>query len=268
MFMDWLDYIRDQIAGKPYATTSSHWYNAKMRYVFNTTGPYSMNRFLKLPPNATTLKSVGFLECIYFKDADTSSNAQKRLYDVISYQSQSYFTKEQSIHVPVGRGDATLPWSTPTGRRLRWKTTPTGRRIRNDTTVPCLHDTEAISQGTCPLDTESEITSTIEAALESEITSTIEAAVDLMTNSTVDFVLGAMIAGVAGLIELHEDQCRRDQLRAHLRVYKNCTATRTALDHMPDELRQWQTTDLANIAIQHRPWPYARRSTVDEGGAV
>ena len=44
VLLDWLAYIRDQIACKPYDDKSSFYYNAKMRYVFNTTGPYSMRR--------------------------------------------------------------------------------------------------------------------------------------------------------------------------------------------------------------------------------
>lgn len=242
VFLDWLDYIRDQIAGRPSANKASCWYTRRMRYVFETTGPYSMNRFLKLRSNATTLKSVGFLECNYFKDADALSNVQKRVYDVISYQSQSYFTKEHSIRVPVGRGDAVLPRfpSTATfpstARRMRWKSSAVRTLVStdaSDTTVPCLCDTEAFSQEACmlPLDAGDEITPTIEAAL------------DVTTNLTVDYVVDVSNSGVAGLIEFHADRCRTNQLRAHLRVY-------TALDHMPDELKKWLTTDLANIAFQ------------------
>ena len=93
VFLDWLNYIREQIASKPYAEKSSFWHKARMRYVFNTTGPYAMRRFLKLPANAFTLQNVKYLDCIYFKDAGSLNENRKRVIDVISYQSQSYFTK-------------------------------------------------------------------------------------------------------------------------------------------------------------------------------
>ena len=46
MFLDWLAHVHQEIASKPYAQKKTFWYCAKMRYVFHTTGPHSMNRFL------------------------------------------------------------------------------------------------------------------------------------------------------------------------------------------------------------------------------
>ena len=57
-FLDWLNYIREQIASKSYAEKSSFWHDARMRYIFNTTGPYAMRRFLNLPANAAKLQKL------------------------------------------------------------------------------------------------------------------------------------------------------------------------------------------------------------------
>ena len=153
VFVDWLDYIRNQIAGKPYADKTSFWYNAKMRYVFNTTGPYSMNRFLKLRSNAATLQNLRWLECNHFEECEVLIENRKRLYDVISFISQSYFSKEHSIHAPVGRGDAVLP-ALPTAKRLRVKSAIRRVSVSNDSkgdaTVLVTHGTEAHSQDASP----------------------------------------------------------------------------------------------------------------------
>ena len=53
VFLKWLEHIRKEIFEKNYKDQHSFWHNAKMRYIYNTTGPVSMRRFLKLPENAS-----------------------------------------------------------------------------------------------------------------------------------------------------------------------------------------------------------------------
>ena len=60
-----------------------------------------------------------YLECNYFKDAESLNENRKRVLDVISHQSKSYFTKEHAIHVSVGLGDNVFP-PLPT-KRIRVK---------------------------------------------------------------------------------------------------------------------------------------------------
>ena len=119
IFLDWLNYIREQIASKPYAEKSSFWHAARMRYVVHTTGLFAMRRFLKLPANAAKWQKVEYLECNYSKDAESLNENRKRVLDVISHQSKSYFTKEHEIHVSVGLGDNVFP-PLPT-KRIRVK---------------------------------------------------------------------------------------------------------------------------------------------------
>ena len=120
IFLDWLEHIRQEIVSKPYSQKSSFWYNAKMRYVYNTTGPKSMARFFKLPANAKHIKVMTYLECNHFKLVEFLTQEQLRSFDVISHESNSYFTKDHEINVCVGPGDKSLP-ARPTAMRVNVK---------------------------------------------------------------------------------------------------------------------------------------------------
>jgi len=111
IFIRWLDYMMGEIKDKAYRNKKSFWYNARMRYIYNTTGPACLNRFLGLPSNAEWLaaKNLTYLECNHFKEAHTLTWSQKRKFDVISHESNSYFTDKLEIHVPVGDGKGPLP---------------------------------------------------------------------------------------------------------------------------------------------------------------
>ena len=65
-------------------------------------------------------KRLHYLECNHFKGADRLTAVDKRAFDVISYQSQSYFTDAFEIHVPVGDGDKPIP-GLSVNRRVRSK---------------------------------------------------------------------------------------------------------------------------------------------------
>ena len=97
VFLAWLEYIREQIAEKPYKNKKNIFYKWRMRYVFHTTGPRGMTRFLNQRANAAYKRDMTFLECNHFKDAETLTAHEKRKFDVISYQSQSYFTTKHSM---------------------------------------------------------------------------------------------------------------------------------------------------------------------------
>ena len=110
-FSRWLDYVQASIRAKPYSNKKSFWANAKMRYIYHTTGPHCLNRFLKLPCNAEWLaaKNLHYLECNHFSGACELTALNRRQFDIISYESNSYFTKAHAIKVPVGAGGGTLP---------------------------------------------------------------------------------------------------------------------------------------------------------------
>ena len=66
------------------------------------------------------MKTVQYLECNYFKTVGSLALHQTRGFDVISHESNSYFTDAHEIHVPVGDGDTPLP-PRPIALRMRGK---------------------------------------------------------------------------------------------------------------------------------------------------
>ena len=57
----WLEFMQLQIADKPFDKPKSFWRVAKMRYVYQTTGPSAMRRFLRLPANKAEFKQLQYL---------------------------------------------------------------------------------------------------------------------------------------------------------------------------------------------------------------
>ena len=68
-----------------------------------------MAKFMKRPANAEHFKTLKFLECNHFKEAKDLTQMQRRYFDVISHESNSYFTDAHEILVAVGLGDESLP---------------------------------------------------------------------------------------------------------------------------------------------------------------
>jgi len=122
--LGWLNHMKQEIGSKSYSEPKSFWYGAKMRYIYNTTGPYSMQRFLRLPANKALYASVTFLHLNRPDQAQSLNATQSRQYDAISYHSVSYLTKAHSQSVRVVKQSVPLP-DTPAllaRKRLRQKT--------------------------------------------------------------------------------------------------------------------------------------------------
>ena len=227
IFLDWLEYIRLQLLKKTYQDKKSFWFTAKMRYVYGTTGPMSMTKFLRLPINAAKFKAIKYLECNYFKDAESLSPMQQRFFDVISYESNSYFTSEHDILVPVGPGDAQLP-PVPTAKRMRVKSAAPSMGVTKNASSPEKRD---------------------------------------HVDEVVHVQIGAVDMGEsveAGVVEreCHQDRQHALELKAHLFSHRNMTGTQTLVEDMPEKLRTWLTSDWNP---HHKRWlpaqPKARSST-------
>ncbi len=119
VFLDWLEYIKKEIASRPYHSPDSFWYIAKMRYVYHTTGPLSMQRFLRL---SAKTQGMTFISSSWFKQTKNIRLKESAAFEVLSFESNSYFTKEHEIKVPVGLGDTPLMLE-PVMKRMRCKCT-------------------------------------------------------------------------------------------------------------------------------------------------
>ena len=228
-----------------------------MRYVFQTTGPYSMNRFLKLKSNATTLRNLTWLDCNHFKDADSLTANRKRMYDVISFRSQSYFTQEHSIHVAVGHGDAVLP-TLPTAKRLCVKSADLRLSPANACSSPARGDATVLS-GPQPRH-EAHIEdvrppSVGEAVAADVITSKLG---DPLNLTIADRLSDPMITAVGqSVIEVpvtsdepnHHDMMH--QLKLHFNRYNNCIATTVIMDDMSHELKVWIMDEARYWVTEH-----------------
>ena len=153
------------------------------------------------------------------------------MYDVISFQSQSYFTDEDSIRVPVGPGNAELP-AFPTMKRMRVKSavrlmgvSNPANNVATDQVVPA---TRAHSQvvGTPSLDDDADAST--------GITDTIDGTVDLMTNVMSDVLVDSMAMAVERTqLDSREERRLLDQMKTHCLLYTSPSPRDRTRSRMP-----------------------------------
>ena len=82
-----------------------------------------MGRWLKKAENKDYVeKTMGRISCNRFADYETLTSMQKQSFDVLTRRSNSYFTQEFEIKVPVSTEDVPLPVGFAHSTRLRQKT--------------------------------------------------------------------------------------------------------------------------------------------------
>ena len=225
LLLKWLDYIQKQFATKRY--DKGFWRLAKMRYIYHVTGPKCMNRFLQLPENEEWLaaRKLEYLECNHFKDAPGLTATDKRRFDIISHESNSYFTSATEIHVPVGSGDKSIP-NILICKRVRGKHHPSQcEAVRMGSHVELAH-----SQGGYTQAAEADWNSLASATpIVAEAVHSDGAASDpelqqlkLHTHSLEK--------------ELAECRSREARLQKHIYDYRHCTSTKTFLADLPEDL--------------------------------
>ena len=132
VLLQYLMWMRDRIASTAYGVATDWYHNKNIRYILNTTGPYSFTKFLKLPQTRQILAdfsgSQPTLRTWEMNRFDKPVKLSERgSFDFITHRSQSYFTKEFEVRLPMGSGDAALPdFPQVTRPRLTCKTTPSG----------------------------------------------------------------------------------------------------------------------------------------------
>ena len=161
-----------------------------------------MAKFLKLPANAEHFKTLKFLECNHFREAKDLTQMQRRYFDVISHESNSYFTDAHEILVPVGPGDESLP-PLPMAKRMRVKA-PSQEMKEHD----AANGRELVASQT--------------GACSSELDALKVEAQRLQA-------------------ELSADRDRVSGLRTFFRKRMHCVAAQNVLQDMHEDLRDWLT---------------------------
>ena len=131
--LGWLDHVCDEIGSKDYHNKKSLWYNARMRYIYHTTGPMAMRRFLNKPENSTFMSRVSKLNMNWFKDEPKLTDQDREQFHVITVESRSYETKKHEILVPVGTQNVPIP-AEPLRRRTVCKVTAPSTQLTDEQT--------------------------------------------------------------------------------------------------------------------------------------
>ena len=103
LLLRWLAYMQTRIHALNYAHTA-HWQTWKMTYIHHVTGPKCLQKFLQAKDNVDIRNSLQVVSCNNFAEANELSTVAKDMFDVISYQSQSYFTERDPYQSRVGFG--------------------------------------------------------------------------------------------------------------------------------------------------------------------
>ena len=80
-----------------------------MRYIHHSTGPKCMLKLLKLRCNAEVRRNLQFLSSNNFVEGAQVSISAKRMYDVLSFESKSYYGERTAFKSMVGDGEGALP---------------------------------------------------------------------------------------------------------------------------------------------------------------
>ena len=245
IFPRWLDHIREEIQSKPYDgpfKAAKHWRIAKMRYVYATTGPRSMKKFFNKRSNREIAGRMSFIELNHFKDAAKLTTNDRRCFDVISHESNSYFTTEHEIKVPLGLGLTPLP-AIPVSKRMRHKCARRQYCLIPDTDVPVLRSQPVASDEThnhifqdahAPPATSSKKHTHSGNESASSVPQTAESK-------------SAEVKSAEGKSD-DEDQAYKMRAEHHLRVSQlrhffktrgNSVPSMIVMDQMPDELASW-----------------------------
>ena len=131
--LGWLDHVCDEIGSKDYHNKKSLWYNAKMRYIYHTTGPMAMRRYFNKPEHRTFVSRVSKLNMNWFKDEPKLTDQDREQFHVITVESRSYETKKHEILVPVGTQNVPI-LAEPLRRRAVCKVTAPSTQLTDEQT--------------------------------------------------------------------------------------------------------------------------------------
>lgn len=136
LLMRWLIFIRDQVAVRRYKNNSV-WAKRKIRYIHSTTGLECFERFLRTPTNKALLCTLKYIPSNNFSHSQELTRMEQSNFDVLTFQSNSYFGDLKAFPVQVGDGEGPLPvldGSQPSmllRRRVRGKRKPLQQDVRS-----------------------------------------------------------------------------------------------------------------------------------------
>ena len=240
VLLRWLDHMREEIETKDYVTETSFWRNARMRYVWNTTGPRSMSRFLKRDENVEVRRSLKYLHSNYFKDCSMLTSAERRMFDYVSYESNSYFTDEHRIHTDVGHGEEQLPPMPVRMRMCAKRSLPRYRAANSESRKGLAHSQEGLADS-------QEIEPAVKKEPASSSTSCIPAEIDAQKLDDCLAQQRALLAVLEteharAMRQFHDTELRVDELRSYIKERKT-VSTNVFMEDMPKHLRAWLTTE-------------------------
>ena len=94
-----------------------------------------MSRFLKLKDNSQVRGKLQFVSCNNFARGSELTTAEMRMFDVLSYESNSYYGERNAFTSQVGDGNGSIPDLDSSHLKLQLRRRITGKRQLNDTDV-------------------------------------------------------------------------------------------------------------------------------------
>ena len=249
-----LDFMVEQTTKTKYMSPSDFYYCKRMRYIWRTTGPIAMHKFFKRRDVAPQLLCMRYLECNHFRHPPKSSS-EKRIFDVISTVSNSYFTKDHMIKVPVGRGDARLPLEIHK-RRMFGKSAALALRLCPSVAAPgqnsplATADVDRMPDAVVPPNDHHVSASVWPAG--GDNSSGVESrcrcaeyrcAYCISKGEHSPAATRAEQTMHLQASEVDVNGNRANELKAYLEVRRQCASVHVLLDDMPQELRAWVTAD-------------------------
>ena len=188
-----------------------------------------MARFFRLPANAEKLKTLQYMECNHFKLAESLTQMQRRFFDVIDYESNSYFTHKSEIRVPVGLGDKSLP-QMPQPKRMRVKTAAPRMVVRK------TGNDDAAAKAHCEGSQTSSTSYKPAAKARSQGSQT--------SSGKTEDQEGSLTSSENERLEreFRQDRDRFNELKVFFRQHWTCVSTQVLLQQMSEEQRAWFTT--------------------------
>ena len=108
VLMDWLRFIQQQLANANIMATGEVWSKWSIRYIHNTTGPKCLTRFLFHVVDKEVLRSLKYISSNNFSHCKELSTIKKRNFDVVSSESNSYFSHKKAFQSPAGCSNGQL----------------------------------------------------------------------------------------------------------------------------------------------------------------